>query len=495
MSRATIWPSTGTTRPQPTEGDAEVDVVVVGAGIAGMATALLLGEAGRTVSLISRHPAGRTVTGRSNAKVTALHQLVYADLAKRHGESAASDYARANTAALSWLRERAGELMGEAAAVTVARDQEERDLLEEEHRAAARAGLDVTLQEAPAAFPGAVAGLRLGGQGQVDPVALLDRLEAQLPANVVHTHGVATGLRETPVGATVTGDGWSRSATHVVVATGLPIFDRGAYFALCEPQTSYMLAFEHTGALAPRDMLITAGEPKRSVRWARVDGREVLLVGGAGHRTGAVPPPDGLVELEAWARDTYTGVGRRLALWSAQDFMSPDRLPFAGQLHRVWGPTHVITGLSKWGFTLGVAAAQAMARRLTNQAPTAFDRLIDPARVPGPRGLGTIASSNAEVGVRMAGGWAGALLRGGPADLAEGEGTVARDLPTPCATSVVDGDRRTVSAVCPHLGGIVAWNQMENSWDCPLHGSRFEPDGEVLHGPAVRDLSKKAPES
>lgn len=481
-------------RGAPLRGHVAADVVVVGAGIVGVSAAVQLAARGADVALVTADHVGDGVTGRSSAKVTALHQVVYADLADRHGAGAAATYARACGEAIAWLRESAGDVWEERTAVTVARTPEEVAVLRREELGARAAGLPVRLVEgAVVDWPGAIAGLRLKAQGQVDPVALLLLLLDTAPAGIrLFERTRVTGLHERPGGARVTAEGGSAAAPHVLVATGLPIFDRSGFFGLCEPQASYVVAVAHDDGppSGAGDMMITAGDPTRSVRWATDggSGRRVLLVGGEGHRTGTGQPVTPRYDrLEAWARDTYDGLGDVVARWSAEDFMSPDRLPWAGPHHRLGGPVQVVTGLSKWGMTLGVACASAVVRRIDGRPDDDASRLFATARLPDLPGVGTVLRANADVARHLAAGWVGALARGA-GDPVEGEGRVGRGEPVPRARCRVAGEVHDVSAVCPHLGGIVTWNDGDRTWDCPLHGSRFAHDGDVRHGPATRGL-------
>jgi glycine/D-amino acid oxidase-like deaminating enzyme/nitrite reductase/ring-hydroxylating ferredoxin subunit len=488
----TAWTEPAPGGPPPEGGRA--DVVVVGAGVVGLSLATQLAERGADVRVVARHPVGEGITGRSSAKVTALHQVAYSQLARRHGAEAAATYAAACTAALDWVRAHGGDAVTACDALTVARDAREQATLAEEAEAAAAAGLDVRLEDGPASFPGAVAGLRLADQAQVDPVALVRGLAERLPHPVAQ--GVVTSVRERPGQATVSGttDGrrWSVRAPHVVIATGLPTLDRGGFFALVEPKASYLVAVRQDPSQVPDrpEALITAGEPTRSVRWILRDGHDpLLLVGGEGHRTGAsTPTAPKYTTLERWARDTYQGLGEVVARWSAEDFSSADLLPFAGPQHRFGGPVHVVTGMRKWGFTLGVACATALTARLCDDRTTDFGALVDPARLPDAQGVAEVVRAQVDVGAHMVRGYARAAVRRPEPVPGEGEGVVGRCGAALRATSTVGGRVRTLSAVCTHLGGVVCWNDGDGTWDCPLHGSRYEADGTVRHSPAVRDL-------
>jgi Rieske Fe-S protein len=162
--------------------------------------------------------------------------------------------------------------------------------------------------------------------------------------------------------------------------------------------------------------------------------------------------------------------------WATEDFIPDDGLPFVGP---VWPlPTRVLvaTGYAKWGFTNAVASATALVARITGHELPDHAHDWDTRRFDLATGGKEAAKANADVAKKLVSGWARAV-RGG------------RTL-RPTVTAPNDKGH-VVSAVCTHLGGIVRWNDGDECWDCPLHGSRFAPDGSLLHGPAVRDLSAR----
>ena len=152
------------------------------------------------------------------------------------------------------------------------------------------------------------------------------------------------------------------------------------------------------------------------------------------------------------------------------------------------------TGFAKWGMTGGTAAAMILADRILGR-PNDWAELFDPNRLNLRASAARLVEENAEAGVRFVG---DRLKHRGTRpieELAPGEGDiVSLDGEKVAGHRRDDGTLVAVSPICTHLGCQVNWNTAERSWDCPCHGSRFSPDGEVLHGPAVHRLERKPTE-
>jgi nitrite reductase/ring-hydroxylating ferredoxin subunit len=252
---------------------------------------------------------------------------------------------------------------------------------------------------------------------------------------------------------------------------------------------SYLLAY--TGADVPSAMYLSAGSSSRSLRDVPTDdGTSVFLVGGNGHTVGRTGSEElHLDELRTWTQEHFPGAVETHA-WSAQDYSPYDGLPMMGKLPLGLGRIYYGTGYDKWGMTNGVAASLSIAAQILGGEEPRWAKAME-HRVPKPRAGLHVADINARVGVRMAAGHARAELVSAPETVPEGQGVVGRDPLLPTGTSTVDGVTCKVQALCTHLGGALKWNDSEKSWDCPLHGSRFAPDGEVLEGPATRPLPRR----
>lgn len=498
--RVSYWldSSDGSERPRLTE-PRTAQVVVVGAGIAGLTTGLLLAEGGVDVVVLEADRVAEGVSGYTTAKVTAGHRLLYSSLEHRHGRDAARIYAESQLAGLALLSELCSRHgieceLEDAANYVVARTANELDHLRSELEAGKRAGLSARwvtdLDEIPFAATGALA---LDGQLQFHPrrfllaaAEVLERSGGKIHEGSRVSEIVGSG----PFGVRV-GEIEVRSDA-VVVATHFPIVEQGYFVPRIHPWRSYVVAAPGTVGV-PRGMFITTGDPSRSIRSAPLtaDAR-LVLVGGQGHPVGRPSEGSNPYEiLESFMREHFD-VGMVTYRWSTQDNFSFDGLPFIGRMGQ--DPLYVATGFGGWGMSNGLLAAQMISGQIKDSKVSPWTATYDPGRQGLAGSTKEFIASNAAVGNhRLGGAQAEKSEPRTMRSILPGDGAIVPADGSDIAVSrAIDGTLLSVSGRCTHMGCRLAWNREDSSWDCPCHGSRFSPDGRILHGPALHPLEHKA---
>jgi glycine/D-amino acid oxidase-like deaminating enzyme/nitrite reductase/ring-hydroxylating ferredoxin subunit len=335
--------------------------------------------------------------------------------------------------------------------------------------------------------------VRVTGQAQFHPrkylLALADDLRRRGGAVYENTRVVGLGEGE-PCVLTTDAD-VSIRADEVVIATHYPVFDRALLFTRLSPRRELVVAGTVEEGLAPRGMYITPEQSTRSVRSAPyADGKRLLIVTGEHFTPGAADVEERFARLSAWAQDRFPGL-TLTHRWATQDNDSTDSVPLVGPLHAGSRHTYVATGFGGWGLSGGIMAA-GLIGDLVGGRECEWSGLYDPRRLASViREGGSFLKHQAHVAQRFVGDRLPPLT--GPAleDIPRGEGAVVRTGGRQCAVHRDEtGQLHAVSARCTHLGCIVAFNSAEQAWECPCHGSRFAPDGQILQGPAVRPLEK-----
>jgi glycine/D-amino acid oxidase-like deaminating enzyme/nitrite reductase/ring-hydroxylating ferredoxin subunit len=477
------------------DGDRSFDAAVIGAGIVGVTTAYMLRKAGLRVALVEMDRLARGATGYTTAKLTSGHSLIYRELTKSHGADTARLYASANEAGLSLIRRIVEQEDIDCDLETktnyvYASATGDPEPIYEEAAAASAAGLPVE-ERTDLPLPYSVsAAVALRGQAQFHPRKYLIGLAERFVAagGEVFEHTRVTNVEENDDCRAVTPHG-AIHADHVVVATHYPFLDRALFFPRVHPKRSYAIAGPVDGSVLPEGMFISSDEPTRSLRTIPDGDRTLLMVGGEGHDVGEDSDTEARYRnLERWANEHF-GMAEVPYRWSTQDGVSVDHIPFIGTYHGT-DRVRVATAFGKWGFTNGTIGAQVITDDIVG-APNEFAELYDPKRLPVKASASSFTRENAKVAARWTGDRVVHPQRGSIDELAAGE-AVVDGLPLNPVAAYRDeaGVLHKVSAVCTHLACIVRWNNSERSWDCPCHGSRFDIDGRVLQGPAVKDLKR-----
>lgn len=470
-------------------------VCIIGAGIAGLTTAYLLGRAGKQVVVLDDGPVSRGETGRSTAHISNAFDDRYFEVARMHGEAGARIVAESHSVAIDTIerivRDEAIDCGFQRLDGYLFRPPgDNSDILHREMEACLRAGVPgVTMVERGPAFDTGPC-LRFPDQGQFDPFAYARGLARciERDGGRIFTGSRVEGLDSGPPARIRTAQGYVVTADAAVVATSVPANDRIAIHAKQSAWRTYVIA-------AP----LPKGQTAPALYWDTLDiyhyvriqpgeSEDWLIVGGEDHRTGQrVNGAERYARLEAWSRERFPAMGAVAQRWSGQIMEPADLVAFIGRNPMDEANIFIATGDSGNGITHGTIAGLILTELIQGRGHP-WAKLYDPSRITA-KAAGDYASDNLHVAEHYAD-W---LTGGDVHDI--------RDIPLNSGAVIRDGLRKIAvyrdeagvlhkrSAVCRHLKCIVTWNDAEKSWDCPCHGSRYDRYGRVVNGPAMNGLS------
>lgn len=486
-------------RQHPLTESIRADVCVVGAGIAGMSTAYLLSQEGKSVVVLDDGPVGGGMTGRTSAHLSCALDNGYANIEACHGREGARLAAESHRRAIDTIeaiarRENIDCQFTRVDGYLFNPPNHSSDNLQKELDAARRAGLDVEwVERAP--MPDFDTGrcLRFPQQGQFHPLRYLAGLTRCLLRNggriFTQTHAtVMQGGREAVV---ETAGGHRVGCSHLVVATNSPVNDRFFVHTKQAAYMSYVLALRLPAGSLPPSLYwdtLTAYHYVRIAPGGASDGSDLLLVGGEDHKVGQAHNfEERFRALEEWARQRFPAAGTVDYLWSGEVFEPVDFQAFIGRNPGDYPNVYVATGDSGHGLTHGTIAGLLITDLISGRS-NPWEKLYEPSRIS-PWATGEFLRENFNTALQYRD-W----LKGGEVESSDsipaGEGAVVRrGLQRLACYRDQEGKLHQMSAVCPHLQGMVRWNSAEKTWDCPCHGSRFDRFGRVVMGPANADLS------
>ncbi len=474
------------------------DVCVVGAGIAGLTTAYLAAREGLSVVLVEDGEIGSGETGRTSAHLTNVLDDRYYVLEEKHGKEGARLAAESHAAAINEVERIVSEEKIECQFERVegylfVPPESDQSELEKEFEAAQRAGIPVLwAPKSPWKSYDTGRCLQFPRQAQFHPLKYLSALASKMTERGVRifTHTHVTEILSGKELATLTKSGHKVTAKHIVIATNVPINDRVVMHTKQAAYRSYVIAAPLPRGAVPHALYWDTPDPYHYIRLEMPEGEsvdEMLIIGGEDHRTGQKDDTETPYrELEAWARERFPTLKQVEYRWSGQIIDTIDGLAFIGRNPLDDSNVYIATGDCGNGLTHGTIAG-LLITDLIQGRPNAWASLYDPKRKT----------------ISAAGEFIKGILNVVPQYLdwlTPGSVKAVKDIKPGCGEVLREGVKKIAvyrdsqgtvhacSAVCPHLGGLVRWNADENSWDCPAHGSRFDPLGKVMNGPANSNL-------
>ncbi|HEY0082455.1 MAG TPA: FAD-dependent oxidoreductase [Pyrinomonadaceae bacterium] len=506
-----IWMRTADVPDEPQlNTDVRTDVVIVGAGIAGLTTAYLLTKEGRRVVVIDDGPIAGGETCRTTAHLVNALDDRYTELERLHGEQGARLAAESHTAAIdkieAIIREEGIDCdftrLDGYLFVPPGDDPAE---LGEELRAAHRAGLVEVehVERAPVASFDTGAALRFPRQAQFHILKYLAGLAEAVRrgGGEIYTRTHATKIEGGAEARVETAGGAVVSAGAIVVATNSPVNDLVAIHTKQAPYRTFVVGGRVARGSVPQLLLWDTADPYHYLRLQRIEsgedageggGYDVLIVGGEDHKTGQADDAEERFRcLEEWTRERFPQVESFEFRWSGQVMEPVDGLAFIGRNPLDSDNVYIATGDSGNGMTHGTIAGMLLTDLIAGRE-NPWAELYDPSRKP----LSTSAMKDfAEENLNVAAQYTDLVTPGEVSDVSEikpGEGhVIRRGLTKVACYRDESGTLHERSAICAHLGCVVRWNSTEKSWDCPCHGSRYHPaDGHVVNGPAIKGLAE-----
>lgn len=438
-----LWrKQTGKIEASLKENQNQWDVIVIGAGMAGILTAYYLQKKGKDVLVLEANEIASGQTERTTAKITSQHGMKYHKLIKTVGKKKARLYAKANEAAIEEYEKLIDDLgidcdFKRVPAYLYTTENEKK--LNKEGEAAASIGIDVFFEsetELPFLIKGAIG---FPNQAQFSPLKFVKHIAKEI--NILE-HTKAVDVK----GNQVITETQNFTADKIVAATHYPFIDvPGFYFLRQHQERSYVLAL--SGCNEIEGMYYSLDQEGLSLRQAG----KYLLLGGSSHRTGT-NKVGGAYELLERAQKHYFPDSEEVTRWSAQDCMTHDGIPFIGKYSNLKSNLYVATGFQKWGMTSSMVAAMILSDEISG-IENPYAKLFSPQRI---QIRASFMNFLIDVGMSIKGLTKGLFTRKAPR--------------------------------CPHMGCQLVWNPDEKSWDCPCHGSRFEEDGKLLDNPAEIDI-------
>ncbi|MGJ7922229.1 FAD-dependent oxidoreductase [Neobacillus sp. LXY-4] len=476
--------------------DISVNAVIVGGGITGITTAYLLANKGLKVAIIEADRLLNGTTGNTTAKITAQHDIIYDELITNMGKSKARLYYEASIEALNFIKETIDQLQIDCDfstqdAYIYSTTEEYEQKLQTEAKAYEKLNINGELVDSIPFDIKIKNALIMRNQAQFHPLKYLKQLVQNITekGGLIFENTVAVNVETETRPTVLTRDGGRVTGDYVLACSHFPFYEGlGLYSGKMYADRSYVLAAK-TKSKFPGGMYISADQPTRSLRSVTINGEEMVLIVGEGHKTGqSNNTMKHYGALETFGREVL-GIESIPYRWSAQDLTTLDKVPYIGPVTAGQPKILIATGYRKWGMSNGTAAALLLCDTVLGKE-NKFQKLFNPSRFYINPSLKNFFVENGDVVKHLIKGKL-EITNLNPNLLPNDEGAVISiNGERKGAYKDKEGTLHIVDTTCTHVGCEVEWNCAERTWDCPCHGSRFSYTGEVVEGPAEKPLQK-----
>lgn len=475
--------------------DSLFDVLIIGGGITGISTALMLQKAGQRCVIAEGKAPGFGSTGGTSAHLNTFFDATYSEIESDFSADTAKLVAQAGKEAFSILKGFIDHYQidcdfeykdGYVFSENEKESKELKDILE----ASAHAGIEVRATNkngVPIPFENSIV---FRDQGQFHPLKYINALAKEfisLGGLIMEDTWIIETIYKDQV-HTAIGDRASVKAKHLVYATHIPP-GINVLSLKCAPYRSYVLGIKLKDDAYPDDLIYDMQEPYHYFRTHVINGKKYLLLGGEDHKTGHADPEKAFENLEAYARQYYQ-VDVVAYKWSSQYYVPVDGLPYIGAFPGGQKHTFVATGFNGNGMMFGTLSAKIISDQILGNE-NLFAELFSPSRMKPVAGFTDFVRENADVAYHFVVDRFTAEELNSIKELAPGDGMVAKFQGEKLAIYKDESGKVTaLNPTCTHAGCMVNFNSAEKSWDCPCHGGRFDISGKVLTGPPLKDLEQ-----
>jgi len=471
------------------------DVVIIGAGITGLTTGLMLQEQGKKCIILEGHGVGFGTTGGTTAHINTFFDTSYDQVEQDFGKSGAKLLADSAKESISIVQEMIEKYQIDCdfaiqdGVIFSETDKETKSLLSllEASRRAEVEAVEIRDNGIPVPFQFAVV---FNDQATFHPIKYcLDLAKAfqNLGGIILENAFVRKTSTEGPIQIAHT-DRFDVKGRNLIYAThmppGLTVFD-----VECAPYRSYVLGVKLKNGDYPKNMAYDMKDPYHYIRTHTIDGQPYLIVGGEDHKTGHDDPEAAFQALEDYVRKYYY-VESVDYKWSSQYYIPVDGLPFIGKMPGFDDNVYVATGFSGNGMILGSISGRILSDAILENDNKYLD-LFSPSRIKPVAGFKDFVTENADVAYHFVADRLGTDELESLKDMPLDSGEVVEYKGQKVAIyKDAQGAITALNPTCTHAGCIVKFNAAEKSWDCPCHGGRYDLQGKVISGPPPMDLKK-----